>query len=112
QGTRPAMTTVPTNIEYGAPFTVLTSDASQITKVRLIRTGAATHSFDQNARSMELSFTIGNNSLCVNAPAGLLHAVHRVRRQWHAALRGPLHPLESVQQRIRRRPGLQRQRHA
>lgn len=49
-----------------------TADAELITKVRLIRLGAATHSFDQNTRSMELDFIVGPNHdrIIVSAPVG------------------------------------------
>lgn len=39
-----------------------------MTKVRLIRTGAATHSFDHNARMMELQFTTTETIVNVKAP--------------------------------------------
>lgn len=56
QGTRPSITSIPDVIQYGTPFTVGVQTTNAVTKVRLIRPGAITHSFDQNARIMELSF--------------------------------------------------------
>ncbi|HEY3242373.1 MAG TPA: galactose oxidase-like domain-containing protein [Phycisphaerae bacterium] len=59
------------SIHYGEDFTLtLTADeAALIKKVRLIRPGSATHSFDHDQRSMELYPTaVGARTLCVHAP--------------------------------------------
>lgn len=54
---------------YGRGYTVSTPQAASITKVRLIRLGAATHSFDQDTRSLELNFLVtGGNTIRVAAP--------------------------------------------
>lgn len=53
---RPVITSAPTFLQYGQAYDVLTPDASGITKARLIRLGAQTHSYDQDARSLELRF--------------------------------------------------------
>jgi hypothetical protein len=69
QGTRPSITSIPDVIQYGTPFTVGVTTTNPITKVRLVRPGAITHSFDQNARIMELSFAVqSTTSIRVAAP--------------------------------------------
>jgi hypothetical protein len=68
--TRPVITAGPATLPYFSAATFATPDASRITKVRLIRTGAATHSFDQNQRMRELPFVILNSTTVkVTAPA-------------------------------------------
>lgn len=54
---RPLITSAPDKIYYNQPFTVHYSEQQTITRVRLIRLGAATHSFDMGTRSMELEFS-------------------------------------------------------
>src|SRR5207247_387260 len=69
QGARPTITACPTTLSYNSPYTITTPDANQITKVRLIRTGAATHSFDQNQRAMELMFAVtSSNTIKIRTP--------------------------------------------
>lgn len=63
QGPRPTMTSWPPTLGYNAAYNIVTPDAEEITKVRLIRLGSATHSLDQDQRSLELSFTIKTASL-------------------------------------------------
>lgn len=70
QGSRPAITSVPANIIFNKAFYLDTPVAAQVTKLRLIRLGAATHSYDQNQRSLELSFTVTDaDTLRVAPPA-------------------------------------------
>lgn len=69
---RPVISDAPSTLQYDQPYDVVTPDAAAITKVRLIRLGAATHSFDHAARSMELRFVtlappIGNK-IRIRAP--------------------------------------------
>ncbi len=70
QGTRPAITSIPASAIYGTWFNVDVSvTASSVTAVRLIRPGAATHSFDQNQRMLELEFTVlDSDTIRVKAP--------------------------------------------
>jgi hypothetical protein len=57
-------------ITYGQAFRVSSQDACNITSVRLIRLGAATHSFDHNQRFQPLGFTKADaTTLRVAAPA-------------------------------------------
>lgn len=69
KGSRPAITQSPAHIAYGSNFFVGTPDGATIASVTLIRTGAVTHSFDQNERSVPLSFTQTSGGLTVTAPA-------------------------------------------
>ncbi|HEU4524751.1 MAG TPA: galactose oxidase early set domain-containing protein, partial [Gemmatimonadales bacterium] len=66
---RPVISSVPTQLAYGAAFTVGTASAEQISKVLLVRLSAVTHAFDMNQRGVVLSFTRGSSSLAVTAPA-------------------------------------------
>lgn len=58
----------PPGMNYGDPYDISRPDAAEITKVRLIRLGAATHSFDHDQRMIELSFSV-RNSTTVRAAA-------------------------------------------
>ena len=68
-GPRPTITSSPSVVQYGSNFQVSTPDAASITSVSLIRPAAVTHSFDQSARRVSLSFTVSNGTLNVQAPA-------------------------------------------
>ncbi len=69
KGPRPTITSSPSMVQYGSNFQVSTPDASSITSVSLIRPAAVTHSFDESARRVSLSFTVSNGTLNVQAPA-------------------------------------------
>jgi hypothetical protein len=69
KGARPTITNVASPAGYGMDFTVTTPNAAQITTVRITRLGSVTHAFDQNGRTMTLSFTAGAGSISVTAPA-------------------------------------------
>ena len=68
-GPRPTITSSPSVVQYGSNFQVSTPDAASITSVSLIRPAAVTHSFDQSARRVSLSFTASDGTLNVQAPA-------------------------------------------
>jgi hypothetical protein len=68
RGARPTIGSVPDHVAYGAEFRVATPDAGAVTSVSLIRTGAATHAFDENQRFQRLSFTADAAGLTVKAP--------------------------------------------
>jgi hypothetical protein len=57
QGTRPVIASAPAEIRYNRTFVVESHQSEQVTKVRLLRLGSATHSFDADQRSLELKFT-------------------------------------------------------
>jgi hypothetical protein len=69
KGTRPVITQAPAQVQYGANVSVSTPDATTITSVVLIRTGAVTHFFDQNERYVPLAFQQTSGGLTVTAPA-------------------------------------------
>lgn len=69
QGARPTITSAPGYMSYGSTFTVNTSQATAITSVSLIRTGAVTHAFNMDQRFMQLSFTATSGGLNVTAPS-------------------------------------------
>ncbi len=66
--TRPTISSAPTTISYGNPFTVQTPDAANISAAVLIRNGTVTHAFGMDQRMVGLSFTAGSGSLTVTAP--------------------------------------------
>jgi hypothetical protein len=69
KGPRPVITSAPSTLQYGHPFTVQTPNASTIASVSLIRLGSVTHGFNQNQRFLPLTFTAGSGNLSVTAPA-------------------------------------------
>src|SRR5207247_1963088 len=58
--TRPPVNGSPQRVRYGAGFSVCLSANDSIASVALIRSGAATHGFDQSERYLSLSFTPQN----------------------------------------------------
>jgi hypothetical protein len=69
KGPRPVITSMSSRVGYGESFTVATPDASNITKVSLIRLGSATHAFDMNQRFQWLSFERQTGGVRVTIPA-------------------------------------------
>lgn len=68
---RPTVTAAPTTVTDGSQFTVSTPDAASITKVALVKLGAVTHSDNMDQRYVPLSFTAGNGTLTMTAPANI-----------------------------------------
>jgi WD40 repeat protein len=68
RGARPTISSTPTSVAYGSQFRVLTPQAGAITRVSLIRLGAATHAFDENQRFQWLPFTTDATGLTVTTP--------------------------------------------
>jgi hypothetical protein len=68
-GTRPQIGHAPTVVEYGSTFEVQTTDASDITKVTLLRLAAVTHSLDQSQHVSFPAFHAAGTTLTVTAPA-------------------------------------------
>jgi hypothetical protein len=68
---RPQITSAPASLGWGGTFTLCTPNPSQITRVRLLRPGATTHTFDENQRYVPLSFSPATNPnrLLVTGPA-------------------------------------------
>jgi len=67
--TRPAISSVRTELNYGQSFSISTPDAANVTAVTLVRLGSFTHSFDQNQRFNRLTFTTSAGALNAIAPA-------------------------------------------
>jgi hypothetical protein len=69
KGTRPVISSAPSQLSYGQNFTVQTPNAAQIASVSLIRFGSVTHAINMSQRFLPLSFSTGSGSLTVTAPA-------------------------------------------
>jgi hypothetical protein len=69
KGPRPTITSAPATVRYGTQLTVQTPDAANIASIFLIRSGATTHAFDEDTRTLSLTFQQASNSLIVQAPA-------------------------------------------
>ena len=69
KGPRPTISSSPATIQYNSNFSITTPDGASISKVRLIRTGAVTHSFDHNGGAMDLNFSQVAGGLDIQAPA-------------------------------------------
>jgi hypothetical protein len=68
KGSRPAIGAAPSTVNYATNFSVVTSDATQISSVALIALGVVTHAFDQNQRYVPLTFQQTTGGLTVQAP--------------------------------------------
>jgi hypothetical protein len=68
KGPRPVITSAPSKLLYGAPFSVVTPDDARIASVSLIALGSVTHAFNENQRFVPLTFTDAGGSLSVTAP--------------------------------------------
>jgi hypothetical protein len=66
--TRPSITSAPSSVAYGQPFTVATPDAANITSAVLVKNGTVTHAFGMDQREVGLSFTAGSGILTITAP--------------------------------------------
>jgi hypothetical protein len=68
-GTRPTITSAPTQVNYGQNFTVTTPDAASITNVTWVSLSSVTHGFNTGQHFNQLSFTQVSGGLQVTAPA-------------------------------------------
>ena len=68
-GPRPTISSAPTGVGYGQTVFIGTPDAANVTQVTWLRTASTTHTFDESARFMRLSFTQANGGLNVTMPA-------------------------------------------
>lgn len=68
EGTRPTITSAPTTIQYGTPFSVATPNASSIALVSLVRLGSVTHGFNFDQRFLALASEPISGGLNVQAP--------------------------------------------
>lgn len=67
--TRPAISTVPEGVPYGAPITFSSSSAAAIAEVGLVRLGADTHGVDQGQKYVPLVFRRSGTDVTATAPA-------------------------------------------
>jgi hypothetical protein len=68
-GGRPAVNGGPAALYYGRQATLATSNPADITSVRLIRPGAATHMLNVDQRSIAVDFTRNPQGITVTVPA-------------------------------------------
>jgi hypothetical protein len=66
---RPAITSAPTRVDYGAVFNVSLASAARIARATLVRLGSVTHGVNSDQRILSLVFTQSGNSLQLTAPA-------------------------------------------
>jgi hypothetical protein len=69
KGPQPTISSAPSELRYGAPFTIETPEADAVANVSLIRLGSTTHAFDMNQRFQRLPFSHQSGGLTVSAPA-------------------------------------------
>lgn len=69
KGARPVISNAPAQVGYGSTFFVETPDASSISKVRWIRLGSVTHSFNGSQRINTLNFTKKSDGLDITSTA-------------------------------------------
>ena len=72
RGPRPVIASAPSSAAYGATITIGTPQASSVSAVAVIRTGAVTHAFNMDQRYVALSITgrAGNNLTVQTPPDG------------------------------------------
>ncbi len=69
--TRPKVLDVPEHVQSGATFSIQVDNAADISKITLVKSGAATHDFNMNSDFTTLSYTVGpNNTLIITLPSG------------------------------------------
>ena len=68
KGSRPSITSAPSSATYGSSFYVATPDGAAIGAVALMRPGAATHSFNEDQRFINLSFQQTTGGITIKAP--------------------------------------------
>jgi hypothetical protein len=68
KGPRPAVTSAPSEINYGSSFFVETPDATSISAVTLVRLSAVTHAFNMNQRFVRLAFTQATGGFTATGP--------------------------------------------
>ena len=65
---RPTITLAPTALEIGKTFSVDVGNATGISRVTLIKTGSATHSWNMEQRFLDLTFNVSGSRVTVQAP--------------------------------------------
>ncbi len=69
QGSRPTITSAPTNITHNSTMDLQTPNAADVSKVTLSTLASVTHTADWNQHFMELPFTRNGDTITVNTPA-------------------------------------------
>jgi hypothetical protein len=69
KGTRPAITSAPSAVQFGQTIFVQTPDAAQIASVALMRIGSVTHNFNTSQSYVPLTFQVVTGGLNVQGPA-------------------------------------------
>jgi hypothetical protein len=67
--TRPTIQSAPLQMAWGTSFNVQVVSATAVSKVALVKTGSATHSFDFDQRYLAPTFTQSDGTVTVQAPA-------------------------------------------
>jgi hypothetical protein len=68
-GTRPVITTAPSQVGYNSTFQVVTPDAARVANVSLLPLGSVTHHFNANQRYLNLPHQVVAGGLNLQAPA-------------------------------------------
>lgn len=66
---RPSINSAPEALYLGEPFSVGVTGPRAISRVTLVKTGSATHSFNMDQRFLQLAYTNASGVLTVQAPA-------------------------------------------
>ncbi len=68
RASRPIIASAPDWVEIGSVLPVSVENASSVSRVTLVKTGSATHSFNMDQRFLELTFNANGTNLSVQAP--------------------------------------------
>ena len=69
RGSRPVISSAPTEVDYGQPAVVNTPDAARVASVALIPLPSVTHTINTNQRYVSLPFTASASSVTAQVPA-------------------------------------------
>jgi hypothetical protein len=69
RGPRPKISSVPRAVDYGERFTIETPDASEVSRVALVKPGTATHSVNFDQRYVDLKFSKDSGTIRARIPA-------------------------------------------
>jgi hypothetical protein len=69
RGSRPSIASAPPSVPYGESFRIETPEASEISRVALIRPGSTTHAVDFDQRYVDLTFAETSGAVEAVAPS-------------------------------------------
>ena len=69
RASRPIIDTAPSWVDIGSVIAVSVANATSVSRVTLVKTGASTHSFNMDQRFLDLTFSANGLNLSVQAPA-------------------------------------------